>query len=151
MVAGGGDNLRQAAEDRARRIDSHLGLLAVHQPRRIGHHAAECFTDRLMPQTHAQNRQFIRQRAHGIFTNARLRRLPRSRRQNQVRRRKLPDPIHRDFIIAHHLNIGADTARQLKEIIGKAVVVINKQNHKSLSFRASSKARTTACALLMHS
>ena len=62
-----------------------------------------------------------------------------------------PDVRHRHLVVAYHLDVRAEAPHQLVEVVGKAVIVVDEQNHRSLSFWANSRARTTAFALLMHS
>ena len=56
-----------------------------------------------------------------------------------------------DPIVADNLNVGIHRADQVVEIVGKAVIIINKKNHPSSPSCAISIARTTARALLIHS
>lgn len=58
--------------------------------------------------------------------------------------------LYRQGIIANHLNLRVQGANQLVQVVGKAVVVVNQQNHSSTS-SALFKALTTAAALLRHS
>ena len=66
--------------------------------------------------------------------------------KDDPRRRELPDLLRGHFIVADDPDIRLDLAHQLIEVIGKAVVIVDQQDHNSSSC-ASSSARREARAL----
>ena len=117
----------------------------------VGHHAPEGLTDGLVSQAHPQNGKLLREFPDSRLTHPGVRRAAGAGGYNQVTWGFFPDVRHRHLVIAHHLDVRAEAPHQLVQIVGKAVVIVDEQNHRSLSFWASSRARTTAFALLMHS
>jgi hypothetical protein len=55
--------------------------------------------------------------------------------------------LHRDRIVPYDADVGIEGADELVEVVGKTVVIVNKQESSGIPPRAF----TTAAALLMHS
>ena len=123
----------------------------MHEFFRVGHHAAEGLADGLVTQAHPQDGEFARQLPRRGLAHPRIRGPAGAGREDQVAGVHPADVLHRHGIVAHHLNIRVQAPHQLVQVVRKAVVVVDEQDHRSLSFWASSRARTTAWALLMHS
>ena len=123
----------------------------MHQFLCIADFGPEYLTYSLVSQAYPEYGDFSCQMPHHIFTNARIRRLSRSRRQDNQLRGQLHYGIRRHFIVTYHMDIRVYGTDQLIQIIRKAVVIIYQQNHPSIPPSAVSSAILTAFALLMHS
>ena len=123
----------------------------MHEMPGVGHCTAESLTDGLMPQTDTEKGDAARQLPHSRLADAGLRRPAGAGGEDQMAGGQAADLFHTQLIVAHYPNVGVEAADELIEIVGKAVIVIDQQNHRSASFCASSSAFTTALALLIHS
>ena len=74
----------------------------------------------------------------------------RSRREDDAVRLKRPDLFHRHLVVADDPDVRVQLSDHLVKVIGKTVVVVDEQDHRSTS-SACFKALMTAAALLRHS
>ena len=148
MIPGHRCLLRHAPVQRAVRIEPGHGLLAVHQAGGVGHLAAVGQADRLVPEADAQGRDLPADRGRRLHDDPRVLRPPRPGRQDDVIRPELPDFLHGHRVVADHPDVRVQRADELVEVVGKAVVVIDQQDH---IVTASSSARSEARALFRHS
>src|SRR5206468_4857540 len=110
---------------------------------------AEGLPDRLVTETDAQQRYPPRERPHGLERDARVVGGLGSRRDHDrlgVTRR---DAIHRDPVVAVHLDLGPQLLKILDEVVGERVVVVDDDDHARASARSMASIR--APALLTHS
>ena len=141
--------LRQTAEQRAGSVKCNAGLLAVHKLPGVGDCTAERGADGLMPEADAQQRHLLPQ-LHGGHRDACVLRSAGPGRQNDPIRVQGAYLLQRHFIVAYDTDRRAERPDKLVQVVGKAVVIVDKQCH-SPSSSAALSALTTACALLMHS
>ena len=130
---------------------NHSNMISAVTPGVLHYRPAEGPTDCRVPQAPPQEGQPTGQRQAARPTYSGVRRPARSGGQDQMAGGQRPNLLHRHRVVSHHPDVRANAPHQLVQVVGKAVVVVNEQNHRSLSFWASSRARTTAWALLMHS
>lgn len=151
VIPGHRSSLRQVPEQRAAGVKFHLGLFAVHQPPGVGNRPPAGGADGLVAQAHAQNRDTVAQGLYGFDDDARILRPAGAGGENNSFRGQGLDLRDGQLIVADNLDVRLNGPDKLIEIVGKTVVVVDQQNHKSASFRARSKASTTARALLTRS
>ena len=104
-------------------------LLSVHQLFRRSDHRSVGLTDGLMPQTDTQDRDLPLKCFHRLFADTRILRIPRPRRQYNMRRIHLRDFLHRDLVISYHTDIRLQCPQVLNQIVRKAVIIVDEQYH----------------------
>ena len=149
MISCNGGLCGQSAEHPCACIKRDRGLLAVHELLCVDDRRAVCGTDRLMSEADAENRDLAAELLYDFDDDACILRTPRAGGEDDLRRGELFDLRNGHLIIPDDFDLICEFAEILIEIIGKAVIIINQQNHLSAS--CSFSARTTAAALLMHS
>lgn len=122
------ESVRQPTKDRCR-IVADFARLAVHQLSRADYQAAERFTNRLVPETHAQNWKLAGKRLNRSDCDARSFRHARARRYHDSFGLELADLIDRDGIIAKDLWVGAKLSQVLNEVVRERIVVVYDKNH----------------------
>jgi len=99
--------------------------------------AAECGADALMAQANAEDRQLAGKALDGADRDAGLGRRARTGRDHEAVD-ALADPfgdfVERDLVIAGDLHVGAQFTQVLDDVVGKAVVVVDHQQHGCSSF-----------------
>ncbi|AEM40449.1 hypothetical protein KVU_0610 [Ketogulonicigenium vulgare WSH-001] len=109
----------------------NVGDFAVHDLVAAHHGAAKGLTDGLMPQTDAQQGGAgFRRRSGQCKADARMIGVRGAGRQRDCIRVQRHGLLHIQRIIAMHDHIGVQLAKIMHEIIGKAVIVIDKQKHR---------------------
>ena len=151
VVAGHGHLRRQARKQRGGGIQLRHALLAVHQLPGKGHGSAERFADGLVPQADAQNREPPAQLPDHLDADACIFRPAGAGGEDNARRVQRGNLFHRHGVVADDPDVRFQRTDELVQVIGKAVIVIDQQDHASSASSACSMARTTAFALLMHS
>ena len=123
----------------------------MHEPLGVGDRRAKGGADGLVSQAHPQHGDTVPQGLHGLDEDARVLRPAGAGGENNSFRGQGLDLRDGQLIVADNLDVRLNGPDKLIEIVGKTVVVVDQQNHKSASFRARSKASTTARALLTRS
>src|SRR5262245_54953194 len=103
--------------------------LAVHRLRRADNVATVGLADGLMAEADAQDRHFGPRLCDQLEANAGLVGGAGAGRQDDPLRGQLQDLDDRNFIVAEHLAACAELAQVVHEIIGKAVIVIDQDQH----------------------
>src|SRR5918992_4943398 len=103
--------------------------LAVHNPLRPHHLAAEGLADRLVSETHAEDRDAAGEALDRCEGDAGLVRRARTGRDHDVRGRERTDFLDGELVVAKHAHLGAKLAQVLNEVEGKRIVVVDHQYH----------------------
>ena len=104
-----------------------------------------------MPQTYAQEGNFRPQHFYGLDQDSRVLRPAGAGGEDDFLRSQGLDLRNGHLVVADDPDIRLNGANELIEVVGKAVVIIDEQDHKSASFCARSRASTTARALFTRS
>src|SRR5438105_784976 len=124
MIPRRGEAIRDALEDRVP-VVADLARLSVHEVRRANDLAAERLADRLVTETHAEDRGVARECAYDIDADTRLRGRARPGRDDDVRRRHDGDLFERHLVIAHDARLGVQLAKVLHDVVSEGVVVVD--------------------------
>src|SRR5690606_24901626 len=127
---------------------------AVHQPGRPRYPAAVDVADALVPQADAEYRYLLAQREDNLVADAAVVRVAGARADDDVRRLQRLDFCQGHRIVAEYLDLSAQLAEVLHQVIGKRVVVVDNDDHFQppgrtspiISFMASSFGVATARA-----
>jgi hypothetical protein len=109
----------------------HRGL-AVHDAARPRYHAPSNLTNRLMAEADPKDGGLTTAaegETHHVETDSTSIRCARSWREHNCLGRQLSDLRNRDFIVAFDNHCFAKLPQVLNEVIGKAVVVVDNENH----------------------
>lgn len=123
MVAGGGERIFKASIDGLFIVVDEGGL-AVHKTGSADNFAAEGVGDGLMAKTDAQDRDFTGEVAHHIIGYAGLFWGAGPGRDDDMRRALFFYLLHGNLIIPVDLNLSAERADGLNQIVGKGIVVV---------------------------
>ena len=151
MIARYRKALRKPPEQGAVSFLRDQGLLSVHQGPGVGDRRAEGGADGLMPQTDPQQRNLLSEfpgRGHG---DSRVLRPARTGGEDDPVRLQRPDFLQGHFIVPDHADVRIQLADELKQVIGKTVIIINQQRHPSISSPDCTSEFSTARALFRHS
>ena len=118
-----------AFEQRARGVEFHRRLLAVHELFCIGDGGPKGRADGLMPKADAQSGNFFAEGAGSFQRDAGILRPAGPRRKDDACRAQRADLVDGQFVVADDPDAGVQLAYQLIKVIGKAVVVINEKRH----------------------
>jgi len=107
----------------------NLGCLAVHELLRMHDLAAEGLADTLMPQAHAENRDFARElfnrrHRHPCF----IRRAGPGRDHDVIGFERI-DAIKINLIVTVHLHLLPQLAKILHQVVGEGIVIVDHQKH----------------------
>ncbi len=134
--------LRRQTGEKSDTLVMDGGELTVHHLRRADDAAAVSLADGLMPETHAEQRHaHLAVRSHKIEADARLIRVARARRHDDGLRAVRQRFGYRDLVIAHDAALRPQFAEIMHEIVGKAVVIIDKQDHNGASLKQAAVLR----------
>jgi hypothetical protein len=128
VVAGGGEGRGQAPEHALARVLDRRGL-AVHQGLGADHLAAEGLAHGLMAQADAEDRHVQRRAVENVEADARLVGRAGTGRQQDGLGLQRPGLGGRQVVVAHDLRLRAQLREVVDEVVGKAVVVIDDQDH----------------------
>src|SRR5699024_9516780 len=103
-----------------------------------------------MPQADAQKRDFLPQLLYRRNDDPRILRSARSRREDDAVRMHGADFFHCHLIVPYDFDLRIKLPDHLVQVVGKTVIIIDQQYHRSTS-SADFSASITAPALLMHS
>ena len=107
------------------------GCLAVDDFSRTDDASAEDLADGLMPKADAENRDLAAELTNDLLGDARVLRNTRTRRYDDAVVVFRANLIDGNFVAADDLDLRADVAEQLIDVIGKGVVVIKQKQHCS--------------------
>src|SRR5262245_49012511 len=147
------ERARQAGEEPAPVVVDLRGL-AVHQRARAHHTPAEGLADALVPEADAEHRDAaLREGADRGDGDAGVGRPARARRDDERVGRAREQLGHGRDVVADDLDVRAELAQVLDEVVREGVVVIDHQQprHQSTPSRARSMAWISARALFSHS
>src|SRR5580704_3021103 len=105
--------------------------LSVHDFRRADDLPSKRVSNSLMPEAHPQDRNLARETPDHVHANARILRRARPRRNHDALRFFRGDFVERNLVVANHLQLPAQLAEKLSEVVSKRVVVVQKQNHRT--------------------
>ncbi len=145
MIARGGEVLGQAGEQALARV-MHFGQLAVHQIGRPHHLAAIDLADGLMTEAHAEDRHHRSGTGDQLQADAGTIRIARAGRQHDGLGAFRQHLVHGDLVVAVHLRARAQFPKEMNEIVGEAVVVIDQGQH-GLVLRLGRSARQVSWEL----
>src|SRR6266853_3352241 len=148
MVAGRHEGARQSAKHAETKMADRRGFPVDDFPR-MHDLAAESLADRLMAETHAQDRDPAGKLAYRGERDPGFRGSAGPRRNDDACRYHRGDVPRRDLVVAEHPDLCAQLAQILHQIPGEGIVVVDHQDHARLSIplEAISAARSTARAL----
>jgi hypothetical protein len=107
----------------------HLGKLAMDRYRRAHDVAAESLADGLMAKADAKDRDGGRGLVDQLEANAGIVRRAGSGREHDGLGVSGNDLVRRDLVVAMHGNIGPEPAQIMEQVEGKAVVIVDQQDH----------------------
>ena len=141
VIAGGGERRRQAREN-ALTCVVHRAHLAVNDLMAAHHIAPEGLTNRLMPQTHAKQRNArLGSSKRQGQANSRRRWVARAGGQHNCLWSQGHGRLHIHRIVAHHADIRPQLAQIMHEVVGKAVVVVDQKQHIAGPWRIGDEGR----------
>jgi hypothetical protein len=107
----------------------HRRSLAVHQFPRADDLAAKGRADALVAKTDAKQRHLAGEGLDRRHRNAGLGGRAGAGRNDDARRPQRGDCVDGDFVVAKHLDLFAQLAEILHQVVGEAVVVVDHQQH----------------------
>src|SRR5580704_14888729 len=128
MVAGCGERIRELAEN-IFAVVMDLARLAMEQFRGADDSPAKGRANGLMSEAHAQNREFPGEAFDQFHGNARFLRRARPGRDHNFFRLAPRDFFDGDFVVAVDFDVATELAEILREVVGKRIVVVEKQDH----------------------
>lgn len=129
MISADRNLLRHAGENGSA-VVAYPGRMPVNRPWCPDDPAAKELTDRLMSETYAEYRQAFRKFAQNVQRYPGIIRCSRPGRKHYPRRSDLVAYCRAcDFVIADDLQRGTELADVLDEVVGKRIVVVDKQQH----------------------
>ena len=105
---------------------------AVHEMSGPDDVSAERFADRLVAEAYSKHRNFTRKVADQIDADACLMRRAGAGRDNDLFRMHGLDLAHRDLVVAANLDVAAQFADVLDEVVGERIVVVEDENQEEL-------------------
>src|SRR5438876_12131574 len=103
--------------------------LPVHEPVGSHHARAECLADRLVAETHAQDRYLPGQRLDQRHQDTGFPRRARAGREHGRRGLEGEHLLYGQRVVAVHHRLRAELAEQLDEVVGERVVVVEDEEH----------------------
>src|SRR4030095_9338908 len=146
MVARGHERVREPGEDAAP-VVADLRRLAVHLHIGARHGGPERLPDRLMPETDAEQRRGRAEAAGDVQGHARLVGGAGPGRDDDPLGRHADDRVHVVCVVAHDVQVGAQLAEILHEVVGERIVVVDDEDHDRCFVVAIRIARTRPRAL----
>src|SRR5215472_11828066 len=130
VVASGRERILESAEY-ARAVVLHRGQLAVHHTPRPDDPSPEGLTDRLVTEADAEDWNFTCEALDQWHTDTRFRGRARSRREHDPFWFPGSDLLEGQRIVAIDLHVRPELTEILHEVVGKAVVVVDHEQHGS--------------------
>ena len=128
MVPGHEEGVRKAPKKSLSTV-MNGSRLPVHDFRGPYRPPSEGFSDGLVAQTNAQERNGGAQRSDELHADSGLRGSAGSRRNNDSLRRQAPDFFHRGFVIPEDMGIGPELPQELHKVPGEGIVIVQYENH----------------------
>src|SRR5260370_32599164 len=128
MIARGGEGIRQVAENIAA-VVMDLARLAMEEFGSADDFAAERGANGLVAEAHAEDGKFSGQALDEFHGNAGLLRRARAWGNHDAFRISPDNLFDGNLVVAMHLDAATQLAEILREVVGKGIVVIEKQNH----------------------
>src|SRR5947208_5513588 len=152
VVARRREALREAREQPAPVVQDGRGL-AVHDAPGTHDRAAEGGADRLVPEADAEDGEPAREALDERHRDARLARRAWPGRDHDAVGAERRHLLQRDGIVAPHVDLGAELAQVLDEVVGEGVVVVDHEEPQRRHQRASASRTAWIMArdLLTHS
>src|SRR6266851_10020729 len=129
MVTSGGEGIRKLAED-IFVVVMNLACLAVEKLRSADDFATERSADGLMAKANTQDGKFSSETLDQFHGNARFLRSARAGRDHNPIGLTTHDFFDGDFIVAVDFDLATQLAEVLREVVGKGIVVVEKQDHE---------------------
>ena len=101
----------------------------MHEALRTHDLPAERLAERLMAQTHAEDRQFVHEVADHRNAHARIGRRSRSRGDDDPARAEALDLLDRHLVVATHLRHRSQLSHILDQVVGERVVIVENEDH----------------------
>src|SRR5438477_6947137 len=123
--------------------------LPMHQFRRSHNLAAEDFGNALVTKTNSEQRNLGAKVANDIATDSRVARPARAGRNANLCRTQSLNVPQRGFVVAFHHNICAELTKNLRQVIGERIVIIDQEKHNVAqvsNLRAQSNRKLETCA-----
>src|SRR5258705_5148053 len=141
-VAGSGEHAAAVVPDR--------GRLAVHPRLRPRDRGAGRLADRLVAEADAEDRRRRAEATDDLERHARLIGIARTRRDHDALGSLGDDGVTAERVVAHDLERRAQLTEVLDEVVGKGIVVVDDEDHRSV-LAASRSARIMPRALELFS
>ena len=125
-MLGAGDGVGQIGEHAAV-VVVHGRDFAVHQLFGADDAAAEGFADGLVAEAHAQNRQPAREMPYRLHRHARFFGRAGAGADHEILRREGGDFFKGDAVVAAYQHFLSEFAEVLDDVVGEAVVVVDKE------------------------
>ena len=130
MIPAGRKRLWQASENGSAVVND-LGGFTVHQRGSRNHLASEYFADRLMAKAYPQDGNLATEVPNRFEENSGVFGAAGAGRQDQRLGPERLNLLNGDLIIAAHLKLRAQFAKNLDEVVGERIVVIEYEDHIS--------------------
>ena len=130
MIAAGGQRSRQTGKNTLS-VVKHVADAAMHRFRSPHDCRTERGRDRLMPQAHAQDRNRPGKTPYDVQRTARFVGRTGPRRQHDRSRLPVCDIVRSQGVVADNECLVAQPSEIAGQIVDKAVVVVNQQNHRN--------------------
>lgn len=148
MIARGGEALRRSGEKSFAVMDD-AARLAVHLPAGPDDAAAKGFGDRLQAEADAEDRRSgLRGEPDEINANSGVFRGAWPGRQRNRRRGAGERFVRRQRIVAHDFDLPPETADEVDEVEGEAVIIVDQQNHSRGGCSGTQNRAATIAAVL---
>src|SRR6478672_12677623 len=126
MITGGFERLRHVFKN-ARAVVRNYRRFPVHQFRGTRNFAAENFADTLVTEANAEQWNLRSEFTNDVATNSRVARPARSGRDADAFRTKLSNVSRARLVVAFHQNVRAQLTENLREVVGKRIVIIDQE------------------------
>src|SRR5262249_28653580 len=146
VVARRRERVRQVRED-AVTVVANLGCLAVHLSLGSGDRTAEGLADRLMSEAYAEDRRVLAEAPDDLERHSGVVRGAGAGRDHDPLGRERSDAVGVYGIVADHVQLGAELAEILHEVVGEGVVVVDDEDHARDPAAAMRSARMSPRAL----
>src|SRR5258708_3345458 len=128
MVAGGGGGIGKVAEN-IFVVVVNLARFAMKEFRGADDFSAKRGANSLVPEADTENGKFPSEALDQLHGNARLLRRARTGRDDDTLGLATGNLFDRNFVVAMDFDLATQLAEVLREVVGKRIVVVEKQNH----------------------
>jgi len=130
MITGGRHRHRETLKDRSV-VVHHRARLAMHKMSGANHAAAKGFPDCLVTEADPKHWNFSCEAADQIDADARVMRRARTGGNDNPLRPQVLDLVDRDLIVAANLDLRAQLADVLNEVVSERIVIVEYENQAS--------------------